>query len=127
MHSFARSLLAIGETVSLERYAGTDSRGGYSSETYHDPVDIKALLRSGDIDVPYVGREGQQGTADWYLITSTEADVGEDDRVTRQRGFGTGGFGEGQYGTGNMYEVSMPLECPIHHVAVFQLDEIDAR
>ena len=127
MTQTARSLLALGERLSLERFAGTDSRGGYHSETYHDPVALRGLLRPGSIDVPFVSPGGQQGTHDWYLIAAETADVGEDDRVTRRRGFGSDGFGEQQFGTGNVFEVSMPRECPIHGIAVYHLDEIDSR
>lgn len=125
--ALARSLLPLGETVVLERFAGTDSSGGYHSETYHDPVDVDVLLRPGDIDVPFIDTGGQQGSADWWLLAPETADIGEDDRVTRKRGFGAAGFGEQQYGVGSTFEVSMPRACPVHGLAVYQMDEVDAR
>jgi hypothetical protein len=125
--ALAQSLLPLGETVTLERFAGTESSGGYHTETYHDPVEVDVLLRPGEIDVPFVDTTGQQGTADWWMMAPSSADVGEDDRVTRKRDFGAGGFGDQQFGTGSTFEVSMPRPCPVHGLALYQLDEIDSR
>jgi len=128
MQQMAHSLLGeFGEAVELERFAGTDSSGGYHSEQYHDPVTIQAVVRPGEIDVPFIDTTGQQGSQDAWLIVASEADVGEDDRITLSRGFGVDGFGEQQLGAGSTFEVSMPKECRHNGVAVYQLDEVDSR
>lgn len=124
---YARSLLSMGEQLTLERHQGTDgtNTGGYHVDQYADPEPIQGLLRPGDIDVPYIDTKGRHGTADWWLIADATDDIGEQDRITLPDGFGTDGFGEGHFGAGSMFEVSLPRQCRIHGVEVFQLDEMD--
>ena len=109
---YARSLLSLGESLTLERYEGTGESGGYHVEQYADPEEITGLLRPGEIDAPYVDAKGRHGTADWWLIVASADDVSEQDWIRRSH-----------TDTQTAFEVSVPMSCPIHGVDVFQLDE----
>lgn len=123
MAPMARSLMKFAEPVTLRRYLGTGNSGGYATEEYGDPEEMHAVLRPGDIDVPFVGKMGEEGSGDLWMVVPTEFGIGQGDLIQPHREAG----GQNRDGSLSEFEASMPKECPVQGTVVYQLDEIDDR
>lgn len=102
-------------------------RGGYAEREYHDPEQIRVVVRPGEIDVPFTDTTGDHGTTDLWCIADSTVALESKDRVTRTREFGAAGYGRGHFGAGDAFEVSMPKFDTIHEVSVYSLEEADSR